>query len=130
MMLEFSVNIKSIVGMTKRLFLNVFLLCVTSHFAGAQVPKKIVVEHFTNTNCSICASKNPGFYANLSSQPNIQHIAVHPSSPYPACMLSQHNVTENDARTNYYGVYGSTPRFIINGELIAPSVNLDNASVF
>ena len=36
--------------------------------AEAQVPKKVIVEHFTNTLCSVCASRNPGFYSNLNNQ--------------------------------------------------------------
>ena len=98
--------------------------------ANAQVAKKVVVEHFTNTKCSICASKNPGFYTNLNNHPGVIHLAVHPSSPYSACVLSQHNVVENDARTNYYGVYGSTPRLVIQGVVISGSANYSSASIF
>jgi hypothetical protein len=88
----------------------------------AQVPKKSVVEHFTNSNCSVCASRNPGFYANLNRQANVLHLAVHPSSPYSSCRLYQQNDAANDARTNYYGIYGGTPRLVINGSVI-PSGN-------
>lgn len=88
----------------------------------AQVPKKSVVEHFTNSNCSVCASRNPGFYANLNRQANVLHLAVHPSSPYSSCRLYQQNGAANDARTNYYGIYGGTPRLVINGSVI-PSGN-------
>ena len=98
--------------------------------ANAQVAKKVVVEHFTNTKCSVCASKNPGFYTNLNNHPGVIHLAVHPSSPYSACVLSQHNVVENDARTNYYGVYGSTPRLVIQGVVISGSANYSSASIF
>ena len=82
------------------------------------VPKAIVVEHFTNTLCSVCAGRNPGFYANLRQQPGVLHIAYHPSSPYRACVFSQQNASENDARTNIYGVYGSTPRLVLNGNAV------------
>lgn len=88
----------------------------------AQVPKKSIVEHFTNSNCSVCASRNPGFYANLNRQANVLHLAVHPSSPYSSCRLYQQNDAANDARTNYYGIYGGTPRLVINGSVI-PSGN-------
>lgn len=105
------------------------LLSFTQGING-QVPKKVVVEHFTNTVCSICASKNPGFYTNLNSQSGVIHLAVHPSSPYSSCILNQHNVAENDARTNYYGVYGSTPRIVIQGSVIPSSANYNLASLF
>ncbi|UPT68492.1 MAG: T9SS type A sorting domain-containing protein [Sphingobacteriales bacterium JAD_PAG50586_3] len=96
----------------------------------AQVPKKIIVEHFTNTKCSICASKNPGFYTNLSNHPGVLHLAIHPSSPYTACLLSQQSLADSDARTNYYGLYGSTPKFVINGADIPTSTNYASAELF
>ncbi len=81
----------------------------------AQVSKKIVVEHFTNTLCSICASRNPGFYTALNQKPEIIHIAYHPSSPYSNCIFNKQNKVENDERTKFYGLFGGTPTFTING---------------
>jgi hypothetical protein len=96
-------------------------------FAGisgnAQVAKSIVAEHFTNTRCSVCASQNPSYYQILTNHPEVKHIAYHPTSPYVNCVLAQHNAQENDARTNYYGVYGSTPRLAINGQVISNNPN-------
>ncbi len=111
---------------------NLFIipLILSSMTVLSQVPKKVVVEHFTNTKCSICASRNPGFYTNLNNQSGVIHLAIHPSSPYAACALSQHNVVENDGRTNYYGVYGSTPRLVIQGVVISSSANYSSASIF
>ena len=40
------------------------LLLTGTSTVFAQTSKKMLVEHFTNTKCSICASLNPGFYAN------------------------------------------------------------------
>lgn len=57
-------------------------------------------------------------------------MAVHPSSPYSSCVLNQHNSSENDGRTNYYGIYGSTPRLVIQGENIAASANYGSGSIF
>lgn len=97
----------------------------------AQVPRKVMIEHFTNSWCSVCASRNPGFYSNYSAnrQNGVLHLAIHPSSPYSGCLLNQHNVSENDGRTNYYGVYGSTPRLVIQGTVISPSVNYSSATL-
>jgi hypothetical protein len=96
----------------------------------AQVEKTILVEHFTNSRCGVCDSKNPGLYQNLSNHPDILHIAFHPSSPYASCIFSQHNKIENDARTNYYGVYGATPRIVIQGEVQPPGTNFTSPSIF
>jgi hypothetical protein len=93
------------------LFGFLFSTCIIAQ----DVPKNIIVEHFTNTRCSVCASRNPGFYNVLNQNPNVIHIAFHPSAPYSACLFSTQNKIQNDARPKYYGIFGSTPRFVING---------------
>lgn len=108
----------------------IILLLLASSSLVAQVPKKVVAEYFTNTLCSICASKNPGFKSNLKQHPEVLHIAYHPSSPYSACKFNQHNKTHNDSRTNYYGVFGSTPRLVIQGKVISPSTDFAAAGLF
>lgn len=110
----------------------VLIAAFLSHYSSAmsQVTKNVIVEHFTNTYCSICASRNPGFYANRVQFPQVIHITYHPSAPYAACPLNQHNKPENDARTNYYGIYGATPRLVIQGKVLASSVNYNDASIF
>jgi hypothetical protein len=102
--------------------LHTILALVVAQLLSAQSPKQVVVEHFTNTRCSICASRNPGFYQTLAGYPQVIHIAFHPSAPYQNCYFSQQNKTENDGRTNYYNTYGSTPDFVLNGKLL-PSAN-------
>lgn len=112
-------------------FILLFLTIATALQLQAQeVPKRIVVEHFTNSRCGICANRNPGFYTNLNNQEGVIHISYHPSSPYSNCVLHLVNATENDARTNYYGVYGGTPRLVIQGSAIPASTNYGNASIF
>lgn len=96
----------------------------------AQVPKKVVVEHFTNTYCSVCASRNPGLKSNIAAQNNVLHLSIHPSAPYSQCYFNRQNKTENDARTQYNAVFGSTPRIVINGVPISASTNYANASIF
>src|SRR5947209_5088976 len=86
----------------------------------AQSPRTVVIEHLTNSACSICASKNPAFYQTLSgySYPQVLHLSIHPSSPHPNCFFSQQNPTENDARTMYYNAFGYTPVIVINGQVL------------
>ncbi|HLP19425.1 MAG TPA: Omp28-related outer membrane protein [Chitinophagales bacterium] len=95
---------------------------VTPAIVLGQSPKTVLIEHFTNTKCSICASRNPGFYSTLSGYSQVIHIAFHPSAPYNSCYFNLQNVAENDSRTNYYGIYGSTPQFVLNGKHL-PSAN-------
>lgn len=94
------------------------------------VPRQLIVEHFTNTYCSVCANRNPGFYSNLAGFPDVLHIAYHPSAPYAACPLNQHNKPENDSRTNFYGIYGATPRIVIQGVVIPANVNYGADTLF
>jgi hypothetical protein len=101
-------------------------LVLSINLSYAQIPKTNIVEHFTNSNCSVCANNNPGIYTTLNSNPNVLHISFHPSSPYAACVFSMANPVENDARTNYYTIYGSTPRLIVNGVLTS-TANLNSA---
>ncbi len=111
--------------------LTLLLALQVAGAAAQAVPRAVLVEHFTNTVCSVCASRNPGFYANLRQQtPPPLHVAYHPSSPYRACQFSQQNLPENDARTNFYGVYGSTPRLVLNGAVVPAGQNYAAAALF
>lgn len=104
------------------------ILIASTTFAGlSQVDKTIVVEHFTNTVCSSCASQNPALFDLLDDYPQVLHIAYHPSSPYASCIFNQHNMGENDARTNFYDIYGSTPRVVLQGEVIGFQTPILNA---
>lgn len=111
-------------------FIFSILLFTNTNNIQAQVPLKTVVEHFTNTNCSVCASRNPGFYTNLNGFPAVNYLSVHPSSPYASCLLSQQNTVGNDARTNFYNIYGGTPRLVINGAVISAATNYGNSTLF
>ena len=104
----------------RRFIPTAFALLLASVFVSAQTARKSVVEHFTNSNCSVCANNNPTFFSILRNYPNVFHISFYPSSPYSACYFSKQNPKDNDARTKFYNLYGSTPRFTLNGE----SVNL------
>lgn len=95
------------------------LFCFQLAF-GQSVPQRTLVEHFTNTRCSICGNKNPNFYPVLDQVSGVLHIAYHPSSPYSNCYFSQQNPTENDNRTNFYGLYGATPQAAVQGIPVTP----------
>lgn len=113
--------------MKQKLLLLINLLFFVA-LSAQEVPKNIFVEHFTNTRCSVCASKNPTFYNTIANYEKVIHLAYHPSSPYSSCVFSQHNISGNDDRTNELGIYGSTPRVAINGIAKATSSNLINNS--
>lgn len=97
---------------------NLFLLFFSAIFSitQAQTAKKfILLEHLTNSRCSVCASKNPGFYNTISNYENdVHHIAYHPPVPYNNCIFYLDNPVENAARGDYYGIEGA-PSLFING---------------
>lgn len=97
---------------------------------SAQVAQKIITEHFTNTRCSVCGSRNPGLVGNFTSNKDVLHVAIHPSSPYSSCILNKHNVSENDGRTRFYSIYGSTPKIVINGEVKSAGTNFGSSTLF
>lgn len=105
---------------------KLLLAFVCTAFAGAlafaQPAKRyVLLEHFTNSRCSICASKNPGFYTSIAPyDKDIHHISIHPSVPYQSCVFYQANKTENQGRADFYGIPG-TPRVAVNGTLLPNS---------
>ena len=103
--------------MKKPALLLLFIFLWSIGARAQQVPRKVVAEHFTNTYCSICASRNPALYTTLQQYPGVLYVSYHPSSPYAACPLNQHNKPENDARTYYYNVFGGTPQLVVQGRV-------------
>jgi hypothetical protein len=86
--------------------------------AQTSVPRYVLVEHFTNSRCVICASRNPAMYTTLDANAaQVHHLSVHPSVPYSNCVFYQANTVENNARADYYDVDG-TPRVALNGTLV------------
>jgi hypothetical protein len=109
----------------------IIALSTIVYVSNAQIARTNIVEHFTNSNCGVCAGTNPTIYNALNANPSVLHITFHPSSPYASCVFSQANPIENDGRTNFYNIYGATPRVITNGILgsaTALSNNLANAA--
>jgi len=90
------------------------LICL---FAQQEVKKYVFIEHFTNTLCTICSSRNPAMFNTLSNyEGDYHHIAYHPPAPYSACKFYQHNKEENSGRASYYNILG-TPSITLNGVL-------------
>lgn len=90
----------------------------------AQTPAKkyLLLEHITNSRCSICKTKNPAFYSLIGQAQyadDIHHISYHPSFPYSTCVFYLANTTENNARAALYAAQ-STPQLAINGQHQSP----------
>jgi hypothetical protein len=116
--------------MIKNIFCITFILTSFNSIQAQPVARKVVVEHFTNTYCSVCASRNPGYHKNLFTFPQVVHVSYFPSAPYSGCPINQENKTEHDARTNFYGIYGATPRIVIQGKVIPASADYEDTALF
>ncbi len=82
----------------------------------AQQADFVMVEHFTNTYCGICKSRNPALHAVMDKyEGQVHHISYHPSVPYSQCPLFNYNREGNGARQLYYNIF-STPTMYINGQ--------------
>lgn len=97
-------------------FTVLIISLLSFHLSAQQGAKRyILLEHFTNTRCPICANANPGFYNTIAGfEGDIHHIAYHPPIPYSNCLFYQANTVENSARASYYSIFG-TPRVLFNG---------------
>lgn len=106
----------------KKLYILLFAFLALSLNSEAQngVKKYILLEHFTNTNCSICASRNNTFFNLIDNYPkDVHHIAYHPPFPYIQCIFYQFNTAGNMARTDYYNILG-TPEVLMWGKEPTP----------
>ncbi len=114
----------------KKLLPLALAFALISFNSFAQAKKYVLLEHFTNTWCSTCASQNPGFYQTVGIETNtkIHHISIHSSVPYSQCPYYQANKTEQDARKDFYGL-PSTPRVSLNGAALVAAGNVTAASI-
>jgi len=109
--------------MKKLLFLLIALFFVSFSEAQVTAKKYLLIEHFTNSNCSTCASRNPALF-NLIGQAqyadDVHHVTVHPMFPFQNCVFYQANKPENAAWTALYPIQG-TPTLVLNGATQSPS---------
>ena len=115
--------------MKKGLLLS-FALATMNLTVFAQAQKYVLLEHFTNTYCSTCASQNPGFYQTIGVETNkdVHHISIHSSVPYQQCPYYQANKIEQDGRKDYYGLT-STPRVSVNGAALVGAGSVTSATI-
>ncbi len=101
----------------KRIYSLIFaLVLIGLDLYGQIAPKKyVLLEHFTNTRCGTCASRNPTFFDLVhENEGDVHHISIHPPVPYSQCAFYQHNTNDNLSRADFYGVPG-TPRVYVGG---------------
>lgn len=110
------------------MYMKIWILSVSLLLSGIglgqNVPKYVLVEHFTNTWCPICASRNPDLNALIQKySKNVHHVSIHPPYPYSGCPLYQYNKPENQDRANFYKINGS-PSVVVNGGSVSGGIPL------
>jgi Outer membrane protein Omp28/Secretion system C-terminal sorting domain len=97
---------------------------------NGQVPKYVLMEHFTNTLCGVCGSVNPTFYQNIDINANTKthHMSIHSSVPYSNCIFYKANQAEQDTRASFYNIFG-TPRVSINGTTPTSASNISSTTI-
>ena len=106
----------------KRLFLLLSTLLILQLSSAQEAKRYVLIEHFTNTRCSICSSSNPAFFSAIEPhEQDVHHIAYHPSFPYSSCVFYQHNTTENQNRAILYSVPGTPSTYLWGSKLSAGS---------
>jgi len=114
--------------MKKLLFTFSLAVCCLFPEVYSQAKKYVLLEHFTNSRCINCASRNPVFYNLIDDYPqDVHHIAYHPPIPYSNCIFYQANMAENNARTSFYNVAG-TPTAMLNGAPVSSGSQILPAS--
>jgi hypothetical protein len=110
------------------LFSFIFLLFNLS-ISAQSVKKYILLEQFSNTNCSNCANRIPQFRNNLQGFEGDYHlISFFAPTPYPSCFLYNANKPQNDVRRMFYNVLG-TPTIHVNGLRVNQGTSIVPVSV-
>lgn len=101
--------------MKQTLLFSILFLILSINTKAQSVKKYILLEQFSNTNCSNCASRIPQFRNNLQGFEADYHlISFFAPTPYPSCFLYNANKPQNDVRRMFYNVLG-TPTIHVNG---------------
>lgn len=81
----------------------------------AQVPRTMLVEHFTQASCGPCAAQNPALHTLLTANPNVAYIKYQVNWPGTDPM-NAHNPSQVNSRVNYYTV-NSVPTTVFEGNV-------------
>ncbi len=101
----------------KLLFVLVLTVMAT-YILNAQEQRKVLVEVFTNSHCSLCPNAHNTIDNFLNTSPNadkINYIYYHMVYPYSDDPLYIQNSIDSDARHTFYNPIAATPRGFFDG---------------
>ncbi|HSW54514.1 MAG TPA: T9SS type A sorting domain-containing protein [Ignavibacteriaceae bacterium] len=97
----------------------VLMLLLFAGILQSQEERKVLVEVFTNSHCSLCPAAH-NVIDNYLAGPNgnkISYIYYHMVYPYPDDLLYQQSMEGSEARHAYYNPVAATPRGIFDGQI-------------
>jgi|GEM_PF-1850650 len=102
-------------GLIVTLILMISLLATQSLFA---YPRTVLTEYHSNTGCGPCVSQHQPFINMLNdyTRDQVVMIVYHVSWPSSSDPYYVHNISENNARRNYYGV-NAVPDNYVDGTI-------------
>jgi thiol-disulfide isomerase/thioredoxin len=95
-----------------------FVILLLPAFLFAQEEKKVLVEVFTNSHCSVCPAAHNTLSSYDQNSPNadkINYIFYHMVYPYADDPLYQYNKSDSDGRNIFYNPSSSTPVAFFDG---------------
>ena len=95
---------------------------------ASRAQRVVLLEQFTNSGCSICATHDPATYSYVANNPTqVIAISYHTSFPYFDSMYLE-NPVESNAITSFYNVVG-VPYSIIDGNYYRNSTSNFNTVI-
>lgn len=101
--------------MKQLIFTSFLLTFLTAHLMQAQVPRTMLVEHFSNASCGPCASQNPALQSLLVANPGVVYLKYQVNWPGTDPM-NAHNPSQVNVRVNFYDVTG-VPTTVFEGNV-------------
>lgn len=103
----------------KNLILLICLILSFPEFVIGQSKRIVLLEHFTNTTCNDCKTKNDVFFSNIlpDNLNEVIHISYFAPIPSSSSFFHSQNPTDNFDATNYYGIT-TTPKMVMNGTVL------------
>ena len=110
----------------KNITLTIALFYCITNLVQAQ--RIVLLEQFTNSGCTICATHDPATYAYVQSNPTqVIAISYHTAFPYFDSLYLE-NIQDAAARTAFYSVV-SVPYSILDGNYFAASTPVLNPNI-
>ncbi len=116
----------------KHIVISVFFMLMFTSTLFSQEDRKVLVEIFTNSHCSLCPTAH-NIIDNYLAGPNgdkISYIYYHMVYPYSDDPLYWESMEGSDARNNYYNPISATPQGWFDGDYQGSSsgwtASLDN----